>query len=457
MWSSLCAVVLTLAPGQGDGLSQALIERAYDEVAPAIGLVSYTAENTQLSTGKITKRKNDALGLVVAPDGLVLTHGHILLENSQPMNIRVTVGQGEDEHVYDATLLKKPDDVNVCFLRLESEEPLDLPYVKFTPGATLALGEPVVLFGILAAPLDFTPSAATGRIGAVLDKPRTIYCLGSSVRFGFVTGPVVNAQGQVVGVVGFDLSPSEGGELYVRSGHPLVYQAGLFAQYLAEPPSETAIAQDRDDAWLGVFTQPLTDDLAEYWGLEQDGGVVISTVVAGSPADQAGFRSGDVITEFDGLAVRPRLDREIAQFTKLVRETGVEKEVDVAFVRDGRPMHAAVDLAARPTPSREAAEHTDDLFGLTVRELTTDVRILLNLPDVVQGVIVRRVRGGSSAQLAGMRPGIIIMDFGGYPVTNLADFRDAFAKVAAAKPEEVTAFCRAGSATGFFRLEPRWE
>ena len=258
-------------------------------------------------------------------------------------------------------------------------------------------------------------------------------------------------------MVGFDLSPSEGGELYVRSGHPLVYQTDLLARYLAEPPSETAIAQDREDAWLGVFTQPLTDDLAEYWGLEKNGGVVISTVVAGSPAEQAGFLSGDVITEFDGLAVRPRLDREIAQFSKLIRESEVGKEVDVALLRDGRPTHIAVGLAIRPTPSREAAEHTDELFGLTVRELTTDVRILLNLPDLVQGVIVRRVRSGSSAQLAGMRPGIIIMDFGGYPVANLADFRDAVAKVAEAKPEEVTAFCRAGSATGFFRLEPRWE
>ncbi len=463
MWSRLCVAILALAQTQAaptvqssDPFSQAVIDQAYHEVAPAIGVLAFTSEITNPATGDITKRDGHALGLIVAPDGLVMTHGHMLLENTQPINIRFTVGQGEDETEYRATLLEKPDDINVCFLRIESDDLPDMPYVTFSRDSTLKLGEPIVVLGLLSKTLDYARGLYTCRVGAILEKPRTTYCLDRHVRFGFVTGPAINVQGQVVGVIGFDLSPSEGGELYVRSGHPLIYQTGLFQHYIDNPPGKNEIADKQEDAWLGVFTQPLTDDFAEYWGLEKEGGVIVSTVVAGSPAEKAGCQSGDIITNFDGVPVRPKQDREITQFTKLVRETGVGKTVLIKLLRDGQPLELEVHLEARPTPAREASEYKDETFGLTVRELTTDVRITLNLPDTVQGVIIRRVKSGSVAQLAGMRPGMIIMNFGDHPVTNLDDLQEAVQKVIADKPNEVSVFCRAGSVTGFFRLEPRW-
>ena len=460
MWSSLCLAVVALGYAAGeptDGFTQAGIERAYDAVAPAIGLLSYTSEITNPSTGAISKRNQNALGLVVSADGLVMTHGHMLLENTQPVNIVFRIGQGEDEKEYPATLLKKPDDVNMCFLRLESEEPLDLPTVQFARGALLRIGSPIMLIGVLSQTLDYARGLHLCRIGAVLDKPRETYCVDRSVRFGFVAGPVIDTRGKVVGVVGFDLNPSEGGELYIRSGHPLVYQADLFQQYIDNPPSETEIVTSQENAWLGVFSQPLKEDFAEYWGLEKAGGVIVSTVVADSPAAKAGLRSGDIIVEFDHVPVRPKLDREIAQFTKLVRETGVGETVQIALLRDGENVELEITLEERPKPAREASEYTDETFGLTVRELTTDVRIMMNLPENVQGVIIRRVKSGSIGQLAGMRPGIIIMNFGDHPVGNLDDFKTAVEAVAQDQPGEVPVFCRVGAATGFFRLEPRWE
>jgi serine protease Do len=439
-----------------DGFGETLIQRVYDEVSGAVGLVSYTAEVTNAATGDISKRDGSALGIVVAPDGLVMTHGHMLLENMQPISIRFTVGVGENEKEYAATLLKKPEDVNLCFLRLESDVPLHLPCIRFAASRQLKLGEPLLTFGVFSQTLDYVPGLCIRRVGAVLERPRLTYCLDEPVRFGFVTGPVANSRGEVVGVIGFDLSSNEGGDLYIRSGHPLVYQADLFQKYIDNPPSASEILQQKEEAWIGVFTQPLSDDFAEYWGLAKEGGVIISTVVPGSPADKAGCRSGDVILTFDGVPVRPKLDREMAQFAKLVREAGVGKTISVKLLRKGQPVDLEIPLEARPTPSREAAEYEDEVFGLTIRELTTDVRIVLNLPDSVQGVIVRRVKSGGIAHLAGMRAGIIIMNFGDEPVTNLEEYRGAVQRAVQQKPSELTVFCRAGSATGFFRLEPRW-
>ncbi len=460
MWSSLIGVAvlgMNLAATPHTSFSQEMLEKAYNEYTPAIALLRYTSEITNEGNGEISKRNTTALALIVSRDGLVMAHGHMVQKNAHPFNIVVTVGQGDDEKEYEAELLKKPDDVNVTFLRLQSEETLNLPYVSFARNSGLKLGTPVVLFGILPETLDNNRGMWEERVGSILEKPRKTYCLESSLRFGFVGGPVVDGDGRAVGVVGFDLSRAEGGDLYVRSGHPLVYNAELFQKYIDQPPSKNEIIDASEHAYLGVFTQPLTDDFAEYWNLEKKGGLIVSTVVPGSPAAEVGLQPGDVIGAFDGTPIRAKLDRDVLDFTKLVRETGASKEVEVDILRDGQPMTLPVTLAVRPRSARDAGEYEDEVFGLTVREITTDVRIALNLSDDVQGVIVRRVRSGSAAQVARMKPGVIVMSFGDHPVTGIESFKEAVTKVVDAKPAELSVFARVGSASGFFRIEPRWD
>lgn len=456
MWSSVILFSALMAAGS-DFFTQAALEKAYDDLRPAIGIIRYSLEVTDPASGEVSRRDNNALGLIVAPDGLVMTFGHMAIENTQPFNIVFTMGQGSEERRFDATLLKKPDDVNVVFLRLKSDAPLDLPYVRFSKTHNLGLAAPVALFGMLGETLDFVHGIQEARVAALLEKPRATYCLDQNVRFGYVGGPVIDTAGRVVGVVGFDLSRAEGGDVYSRSGHPLLYQTELFQKYIDSPPSLTEAQRAEDYAWLGVFTQPLTDDFAEYWGLPKEGGLIVSTVVAPSPAVDAGLQPGDVIIDFDGTPIRSKLDSDVLGFTKLVREAEPGREVSIRILRGGETQDIRVRLGVRPRSSRDAGEYEEPIFGLTVREITTDIRIALNLSEDVQGVIVRRVRSGSAAQLANMRPGVIIMSFGDYPVSTLDEFRDAVNQVAAKRPAEVSVFARVGPATGFFRLEPRWQ
>ncbi|HNR35608.1 MAG TPA: PDZ domain-containing protein [Candidatus Hydrogenedentes bacterium] len=453
---ALMAVVAQFMPA--DGFTQATIAKAYAEWAPAVALVQYSSEITDPGSGETTKRDSSALGLVVTPGGLVMAPGHMQLENAEPFNVAITVGHGGSERKFEAEVLKKPDDINICFLRIQSDTPLNLPCATFARNMRLSIGEPVLLIGLYSENLDYARGIYTCRIGGILEKPRTTYCIDSTLRFGFVGGPVINAQGRLVGVVGFDLTPAEGGDLYVRSGHPLVYQADLFRKYIETPPDKTAEGgPGGEDAWLGIFTQPLYDDFAEYWNIPKEGGIVVSSVMAGSPAEKAGLKAGDVIVSINSVGVHPRLDREVVGFTKLVREIGVGQTVPLRVLREGKPLDLEITLAARPKSARDAGEYKDEVFGLTVRELTTDVRILLNLGEDVKGVIIRRVKSGSIANLAGMRPGVVIMELGRNPIATLDDFKKAVTKLVEEKPKEVSAFCRVGAETGFFRLEPRWD
>ena len=438
-----------------DGLTQFRIQEAYETYDPAICLLTYTTEVTNRS-GEISKRNNHAIALIVSPDGLVMSHGHMLLPNRKPFNIKVVVGTGDDETEYDATLLDKPDDINVTFLRIRTDEEIEFPHVRFSEEDDIELGAPVFLIGVLGKSFDYAHIVQTLRIGAVLEEPRTTYCLDQPISFGYVGGPVMNAQGDAIGVLGFDLSSAEGGDLYTRNGHPLLYQAELFRQYIENPPSEDGPDSDTEDAWLGVFTQPLFDDLAEYWGLDKTGGVVVSTVIQGSPAAKAGLRAGDVIIDFNGTAVTAKQDQDVLGFTKLVRESELGDIVPIRLIRDGNPTEIEIELTARPKSREDALEFQDEIFGLTVQEITQDVRIMLNLTKDLKGVIVRRVRQGSSANLARLRPGFIILAFGEHQIASVEDFENAVAAIIKDQPDEFTVFCRVRANTAFFRIQPRW-
>lgn len=461
MWNKLgfgMAALLVLFGNRlyADSFSVSKLEAIYEKFMPAICVLTFTQEITDPRSGEPRRQDGNAVALIVSPDGLLLSNGHLQIENVHSFSFRARIRTDKEELEYPAVMLEKPDDLNITLLRIQSETPLQLPYIQFQPNSRLALGEPVALLGVMGETMDFERGLLVDRIAAVLEEPRLTYCLAGALRLGYVSGPVINMRGEVVGVAGFDLSANEGGDLYTRSGHPLVFQTDLFIRYVESPPDVSDEEQQTEEAWLGVFTQPLKEEFAEYWGLSEAGGLIVSTVVPDSPAEEAGIIPGDIIRSFDGRSIRALLDKEVSAFTKLVRDTEPNKVVEVELLRNGEPKVMLVALGVRPRSARDAEEYTDETFGLVVREITRDLRILLNLGEEVQGVIVRRVISGSAAHIARMQPGVIILSFNDHTVATLQDFEAAVRATAEEKPSEVSVFARVGTVTGFFRLRPRW-
>lgn len=453
----LCALTSMWAViAEGAAFTPENIQAAFERWTPAMCILSFTQAVTDPRTGEMQQHQGSAVALVVSPEGLLISNGHLQREGVSSYNFRVIMNGADETAEYPATLLSKPRDINVSFLRITSDIPLNLPFVRFVRGSSLALGEEVAILGIMGEAIDFHRGVVMNRVSAIIDAPRTAYCLEQPLKLGYITGPVVNTRGEVVGVTGFELSNAEGGDLYTRSGYPMVFQTDLFISYVDSPPGETAESGDDEEAWLGIFTQPLKEDYAAYWGIESPGGLIVSTVAPDSPAAEAGLRPGDIIRVFDGHPIRALQDRDVLAFTQLVREKAPHAAVEMEILRDGAPETVQVTLGVRPRTARDAEEYTDDTLGLIVREITRDLRILLNLGEDVQGVIVRRVVSGSPAHVARIQPGVIIMSLGNIPVANLEAFELGMNTIRETKPQEISIFARVGPTTGFFRVKPRW-
>ena len=266
-----CMAILISFGVYADDFTPKKLQQIYGELQEAVCMLTFTQEATDPRTGEQQRQDGNAVALMVSPEGLVLSNGHLQLDNIRAFNFQVQVRRNGEDHKYPAVLLEKPDDVNISLLRIQSEEPLNLPFVRFKRNSSLSLGESVALIGIMGENLDFQRCIEVDRVSAVFEEPRPAYCLTEGLRLGFVTSPVVNVHGEVVGIVGFDLETNEGGNVFAHPGHPLAFQTDLFIKHIDSPPDVSSDTLRTEEAWLGVFTQPLTSEFAEYWGIEEPG------------------------------------------------------------------------------------------------------------------------------------------------------------------------------------------
>jgi serine protease Do len=435
-----------------DRFSRATISRVYSELSPALVVVHYAVEVYDRNSQRTRKRSGHCLGVLVRPSGLVLAPGHVNMTDAEPIDVRIRL---LSQREYDAHVLPKDKNLNVTFFQIDSSESLELPYAEFAD-QELEIGDQVMVVGVLTPATDFARTFELGWVSSVIESPRNVYATTVPVTRGLMGGPVVNVRGEVVGVIGRDLAPSEGGQIYVRYDHPMVYPTKELVSLIETPPSKTQ-ERVRNEAWLGAFIQPLSDELAEYWQIEPTGGIVISGVIPRSPAEKAGIVRGDIVKSVGGTPVTVRHDAQVSEFTKLIREVGANRTVRIRLLRGGQPVDVDVELTVLPKESDEAERYKDTEFGLTVREMTVDVILYGELEPTIQGVVVHSVVSAGWAGLAGLKPDDIIMAVGDEKIAGLDDFKRVLDILREARPAEIVVFAQRGLRTAFFRIEPQWD
>jgi serine protease Do len=199
--------------------------------------------------------------------------------------------------------------------------------------------------------------------------------------------------------------------------------------------------------YLGVLIQKVTPEIAESLGMEKGYGALVANVSKEGPAEKAGIKVGDVITEFDGREVKDSGDLPI-----IVARTQVDKKVRMKVLRDKKELVLSVAVGELKDEEIVAAVPEKGELGLTVQRLTPQMAEGLGL-EKAEGVVVTAVEAGSVGDEAGIRRGDVVMEVDRKAIRNVDDYKKAVA--GARKGRGVLFLVRRGDSTLFLALKPQ--
>jgi len=300
---------------------------------------------------------------------------------------------------------------------LKIDAKADLPVAQLGDSDALKVGEWVVAIGNPFG-LDNTVTA-----GIVSAKGRSIgngpydqfIQTDAPINPGNSGGPLFDQRGEVIGINTAIFSQS-GGNIGIGFAVPINVAKELV------PQLETEGHVTR--GWLGVSIQKLTPELAESLGVKETQGALVAEVTPGSPAAKAGFKTGDLITSYDGKKLE-----EHGGLPSLVAATPVGSSVPVEVLRDGASKTLRVTVAKLADDEvRESSAPGKARWGLALRALTPEERAERGVEEG-QGVLVTAVEPASPADDAGLHAGDIVLQANRKPVDSLEALREAVGKV----------------------------
>jgi len=230
----------------------------------------------------------------------------------------------------------------------------------------------------------------------------------ASINPGNSGGPLIDLEGQVVGINSAIFSES-GGNIGIGFAIPI----NLVKQLLPQLENTGKVTR----GWLGVSIQAMTPDLAASLGLDKARGALVSSVVHDSPADRAGIKAGDVIVGYEGKEINNANDLPF-----LVASTPVGKTVSLQVLRDKSARRFPVTIEKMAEEEVVASNGEKGDLGLTVEQITPEVAENLGLKSA-NGVVITAVTPNSLGDEAGLQPGDIIREINRTPIRDLSDYR----------------------------------
>ncbi|HWQ34720.1 MAG TPA: DegQ family serine endoprotease [Blastocatellia bacterium] len=366
-------------------------------------------------------------GVIVSPDGYILTNNHVV-EDADKVEVKLTDGR---EFVAKVIGTDAPSDVAVVkidatglpTLPLGDSDKAEIGDIVLAVGNPLGVGQTVTM-GIISAKGRSTGTRAVGGIAAYEDFIQT----DAPINRGNSGGALVNLNGELIGIPSQILSAT-GGSIGIGFAIPTKMARNVMDQLIKGGRVRRGI--------LGVNLNPqgLTSEVAEQLGYKGTKGALVTIVNPGSPAEKAGVKPGDIITEFQGQQVQNN-----DHLRNMVSQTAPGTSVRFRIWRGNseRELTAVLDefkpeeLAGNTTPQEGGAgsdSGSNVLSGVRVENLTAEKARLMNIPSAVRGVLVAEVDQDSTAAEAGLRQGMIIEEVNRQAVSTVADFNEALKKI----------------------------
>jgi serine protease Do len=349
-------------------------------------------------------------GFIINPSGHIVTNNHVVEGASE---LRVKLSDGRE---LAATVVGRDPKTDLALLKIEAA---GLTAIPLGDSAALQVGEPVMAIG---NPFGLEQTVTTGIVSAtgraIGAGPYDDFIqTDASINPGNSGGPLIDARGQAVGINTAIFSQS-GGSVGIGFAIPTSLAKAVVTQ-LAESGKVTR-------GWLGVSIQPLTPDLAKSFGRAETAGALVASVSESSPAERAGLKPGDIITDYDGRKVE-----RTADLPRAVASTPIGREVRLTVVREGQPLTLTariVALEAGETEPASAGERAKPTLGLAVQPLTPALAQQFGVTATTQGLVVQHVEEGSPAAEAGFERGDVIIEVDRRAVKSAAELRERVAK-----------------------------
>ena len=348
-------------------------------------------------------------GFIIDKEGFVVTNNHVIQDAEQ---IKVKLG-GDTE--YDAEVVGRDANTDLALLKIKKGK--DLPFLKLGDSDELKIGQWVVAIG---SPFGLERTVTAGIVSA---KGRVIGSgpydnfiqTDASINPGNSGGPLINMQGEVVGINTAIIAAGQG----IGFAIPI----NLSKKIIAQLKSEGVVTR----GWLGVAIQDLTGEMAEYYGLKDRKGVLVADVFKGDPADEAGIQAKDIILEVNDHKIETS-----RQLTAMIADLKVGEDAKVDVFRNGKikTFHIKLAkrddkrLASRPTRS----EPEEEKFGIRVAELTPEIIQRFGIGDTT-GVIVINVEADGKGAESGVQMGDIIKEINHRIVESVKDYTAAMDKL----------------------------
>ena len=363
-------------------------------------------------------------GFFFREDGYILTNNHVVV-NAKNVKVRTSTG-----YEYDAEIVGMDKETDLAVIKVNPEE--KIVAIPFGDSEKLKVGDWAIAIG---NPFPQQGLDRTVTVGVISAKGRSNLHFGSetpqyqdyiqtdaSINPGNSGGPLLNIKGEAIGVNAAISSPT-GTSVGIGFAIPINLARSIVPDLIAHGKASRG--------WLGVWFAPMTEREAKRQGLKTVEGVVVEKVYENSPAEQAGFKSGDIIVGYNNHAVD-----HTGQLSVLVSTSRSGQEIPIDILREGKKMTLNTIVADRDEflATAQAKEPAPDDFdarqwyGMDLIAFTPEVAGALDLKPI-DGIYVRRVEPNSPADRASITRGTVILQIDEVPVKTIEELVRAVDKL----------------------------
>ncbi len=353
-------------------------------------------------------------GFVIHPDGYVVTNFHVI-DRASTVSVKF-----DDDTEFDAKVIGGDPITDIALLQIEADRAL--PAVPLGDSSTIQVGDYVVAIG---NPLGLSHSVTAGIVSALdrrdlpiegQDHQGNFIQIDAPINPGNSGGPLINMDGEVIGI---NTAINRQGQ-----GISFAIPINLVKTLLPQLHERGYVIR----SWLGVRIQPLDPLLARSFELEDKRGALVTEVLEGSPAEEAGIRIRDIIVSMNEQSIEHSNELPL-----MVSTTPQDAEVSLSIIRDGEPIEVQVHLQPLPDQSPPdlpgdspdaSTETNDQPAGVKVTAMTQRWSRQLSAPED-EGVVVTSLSETSPARHAGLRNRDVIVQVGATKVDSEEEFRNA--------------------------------